>query len=349
MTDAVADPSERRPSTDSCGADHRLAQMVGMLGWDCEVWKTVDVTVPDYESLMLPVLRAVREGLPYTIAEVRRVVAGELSLTPDDLAERVRSGKPVFDNRVHWAIVYMVQAGVLRRPRRGVVELTDRGREILAEKPARVDNALLSRYPEFLEFKIRARTSQATRSPQGVSPEPSLKDATPREQLVSAVEEANAAVASELLPRIWERDPVFLEQLVLQLLTAMGYGGRAGAAEHLGRSGDQGLDGVIRQDALGLDRVYVQAKRYGPEHSVGRPEIQAFVGALHGAQADRGVFIATSRFTAEAREYAERVPARLVLIDGEQLAALMILHNVGVQDEETFTLKRVDEDFFEEL
>jgi restriction system protein len=129
----------------------------------------------------------------------------------------------------------------------------------------------------------------------------------------------------------------------------MGYGGRAGAAEHIGRSGDQGLDGVVRQDALGLDRVYVQAKRYGPEHSVGRPEIQAFVGALQGAQADRGIFIATSRFTADARDYAERVPARLVLIDGAHLAELMVLHNVGVQAEETFTLKRVDEDFFESL
>jgi restriction system protein len=146
-----------------------------------------------------------------------------------------------------------------------------------------------------------------------------------------------------------DRHPTFLEQLVLRLLTAMGYGGRAGAAEHLGRGGDQGLDGMIRQDTLGLDRVYVQAKRYGSDHSVGRPEIQAFVGALHGAQADRGAFIATSRFTADATEYAERVAARLVLIDGLQLAELMVLHNVGVQNEETFTLKRIDEDFFESL
>jgi restriction system protein len=139
----------------------------------------------------------------------------------------------------------------------------------------------------------------------------------------------------------------FLEQLVLRLLTAMGYGGRAGAAEHLGHSGDQGLDGVIRQDVLGLDRVYVQAKRYGVDQAVGRPEIQAFVGALQGAQANRGVFITTGRFTSDAQEYAERVPVRLVLIDGIRLAELMVLYNVGVQDEQTFTLKRVDEDFFE--
>jgi restriction system protein len=202
--------------------------------------------------------------------------------------------------------------------------------------------------PQFLEFKARARASQVgSASTRPVPDRPPVVEATPREQLANAVEEANAAVATELLDRIRERDPVFLEQLVLRLLTAMGYGGRAGAAEHLGRSGDQGLDGVIRQDALGLDRVYVQAKRCGPDHSIGRPDIRAFVGALHGAQADRGVFIATSRFTAEAREYADRVPARLVLIDGVQLAALIVLHNVGVQDEETFTLKRVDEDFFD--
>jgi restriction system protein len=297
---------------------------------------------------MLPVLQAVGEGEPRRLADVRDVVAKQLALTPDDLALRIPSGSPVFNSRVHWAVTYMAQAGLLRRPRRGVVQVTPRGREVLAQRPSRVDNVLLSRYPEFLEFKTRAREKQAD---QALSPDPSRdaagQETTPREQLEKAVEEANAALATELLERIHERDPVFLEQLVLRLLTAMGYGGRAGAAEHLGRSGDQGLDGVIRQDALGLDRVYVQAKRYGPEHSVGRPEIQAFVGALHGAQADRGVFIATSRFTAEARDYAERVPARLVLIDGVRLAELMVLHNVGVQEEETFTLKRVDEDFFE--
>jgi restriction system protein len=279
---------------------------------------------------------------------VRTVLAEQIGLTDEDLALKIPSGAPVFNSRVHWAVTYLAQAGLLRRPRRGVVELTDRGNEVLAEAPASVDNSLLARYPEFLEFKMRAREGQQDAAAAELTPGPlASSKGTPREQLADAVEEANAAVAAELLNRIRDREPAFLEQLVLRLLTAMGYGGRAGAAEHLGRSGDQGLDGVIRQDALGLDRVYVQAKRYGAEHSVGRPEIQAFVGALHGAQADRGVFIATSRFTAEARDYAERVPARLVLIDGVRLTELMVLHNVGVQEEQTFTLKRVDEDFFE--
>ena len=276
------------------------------------------------------------------------MLAEQIGLTDEDLALKSPSGAPVFNSRVHWAVTYLAQAGLLRRPRRGVVELTDRGNEVLAEAPASVDNSLLARYPEFLEFKMRAREGQQDAAAAELTPGPlASSKGTPREQLADAVEEANAAVAAELLNRIRDREPAFLEQLVLRLLTAMGYGGRAGAAEHLGRSGDQGLDGVIRQDALGLDRVYVQAKRYGAEHSVGRPEIQAFVGALHGAQADRGVFIATSRFTAEARDYAERVPARLVLIDGVRLTELMVLHNVGVQEEQTFTLKRVDEDFFE--
>jgi restriction system protein len=281
---------------------------------------------------------------------VRTVLAEQIGLTDEDLALKIPSGAPVFNSRVHWAVTYLAQAGLLRRPRRGVVELTDRGNEVLAEAPASVDNSLLARYPEFLEFKMRAREGQQDAAAAELTPGPlASSKGTPREQLADAVEEANAAVAAELLNRIRDREPAFLEQLVLRLLTAMGYGGRAGAAEHLGRSGDQGLDGVIRQDALGLDRVYVQAKRYGAEHSVGRPEIQAFVGALHGAQADRGVFIATSRFTAEARDYAERVPARLVLIDGVRLTELMVLHNVGVQEEQTFTLKRVDEDFFESV
>jgi restriction system protein len=163
------------------------------------------------------------------------------------------------------------------------------------------------------------------------------------------VDEANASLAGDLLERIRTNDPTFLERLVLTVLTRMGYGDRAiGAAEHLGRSGDEGVDGVIRQDALGLERIYVQAKRYAAERPISRPDIQAFVGALHGQQADRGVFITTSRFTADAQEYADRVNARIILIDGEALARLMISYNVGVQDEQAFTLKRIDEDFFSE-
>jgi restriction system protein len=173
--------------------------------------------------------------------------------------------------------------------------------------------------------------------------------ATPRETIAAAVEETNAAVATELLTRIREQNPAFLERLVLRVLTAMGYGGAEGSAEQLGRSGDEGLDGVIRQDPLGLDRIYVQAKRYAADRPVGRPDIQGFVGALHGAQADRGVFITTSRFSQDAVTYAERVASRVILIDGHDLAALCVKHNIGVQDREAYVLKRIDEDFFDDV
>ncbi len=221
------------------------------------------MSVPDYETLMLPVLQTLSDGQPHVVAEVRQALATRLGLTQEDLDRRIPSGSPIFNSRVHWAATYMAQAGLLRRPRRAVLQLTDRGRQVLAEAPERVDNTLLSRFPEFLDFKMRARQrqpeEQVVEEAETAVAEPVGK--TPREQLSTAVEEANSAVASEVIDRVREQDPLFLEQLVLRLLTAMGYGGRAGAAEHLGRGGDQGLDGVIRQDALGLDRVYVQAKR----------------------------------------------------------------------------------------
>ncbi|MBM7860750.1 restriction system protein [Lentzea nigeriaca] len=245
---------------------------------------------------------------------------------------------------MQWAITHLVQAGVLTRPQRGHVQINDRGHTLLAENPKRVDGKVLSQFEEYRDFLSRSR--EKTTSSNGSGPVESAE--TPLEAIADAVRASNEALAAEVLQRVLDQPPVFLERLVLRLLTAMGYGGRAGAAEHWGKSGDGGIDGVVRQDVLGLDRVYVQAKRYAADHPVGRPDIQAFVGALHGQQADRGVFITTSRFSADARSYVERIPNRIVLIDGRRLAELMILHNVGVQDESTFVLKRVDEDFFEQ-
>ena len=301
--------------------------------------------VPDYESLMHPVLSVLSDGESRTIASLREEVADNLGLTDEDRAERIPSGSRLYDNRMHWSVTYLVQAECLVRPRRGVVAITDRGRHLLRQHPDRIDGSHLEQFPEFMEFKNRTGRKRKRKKAPATSPSPA--PTTPKERLSEAVEESNSAVADEVIRRIREREPTFLEDVVLDLLTAMGYGGREGAAEHLGRSGDEGLDGVIRQDALGLDRVYVQAKRYAAERAIGRPEIQAFVGALHGAQADRGVFIATSRFTNEARDYADRVNARLVLIGAEELGDLMVRHSVGVQVEETFALKEVDEDYFE--
>lgn len=221
-----------------------------------------------------------------------------------------------------------------------------------------MDNHVLDQFEEFRDFRTRAKvTPERQDSTQAPKPQlvpsaaastPTAPQGAPRETITAAVEENNAAVAADLLTRVREQDPAFLENLVLKVLTAMGYGGAAGSAERLGRSGDEGLDGVIKQDPLGLDRIYLQAKRYAADRTVGRPDIQGFVGALHGAQADRGVFITTSRFSPDAYSYAEKVAARVILIDGADLAALLVKHNIGAQESETFVLKRVDEDFFEE-
>ena len=302
--------------------------------------------VPDYQSLMAPVLSALADGGDHSLAELRTVLAERLALAEEDLQAKIPSGTPLFANRLHWAVTYMYQAGLLSRPKRGVVRITGRGRQVAAAHPDRVDVGVLSEFPEFIEFKSRSHAPR--QSSQTGQPELAKSEATPREAVSTAVDEANTAVAAEVLDRVRQREPAFLERLVLAVLTAMGYGGAAGAAEHLGKSGDEGLDGVIRQDPLGLDRIYVQAKRYGASRAVGRPEIQEFVGALHGAQADRGIFITTSRFTPEATTYADRVAARVVLIDGAALSALMVRHNIGVQDQQRYVIKRVDEDFFEE-
>lgn len=312
--------------------------------------------VPNYQTLMAPVLRALQDGQPKSIKEIRDHVAAEMGITEEDKQELIKSGISVFDSRTAWAVTYLAQAGLIRRPKRAVNQITERGLHVLQEHPDRVDNHILFEFEEFREFKSRARASQDRSGPSKAgAPSPSTTNGTtaateaPRETITAAIEENNAAVAADILARVREQDPAFLENLVLKVLTAMGYGGAAGSAERLGRSGDEGLDGVIKQDPLGLDRIYVQAKRYAADRSVGRPDIQGFVGALHGAQADRGVFITTSRFSPDAYNYAEKVAARLILIDGPTLASLLVEHNIGAQNSETFVLKRVDEDFFEEV
>jgi restriction system protein len=292
---------------------------------------------------MAPALQALADNNEHSMSQLRTIIADEIGVTEEDLRAKIPSGAPLFASRLHWAVTYMYQAGLVRRPRRGIVQITQRGMDVLAKHPDRVDLTVLGQFAEFNDFRSRTRrVEQATGASEGVA------EAPPRETVAAAVREANAAVAEEVLERVREREPAFLERLVLDLLTAMGYSGAAGSAVHTGKPGDRGLDGVVSQDALGLDRIYVQAKRYAEETPVRRPEIQEFVGALHGAQADRGIFVTTSRFTHDAEDYAERVAARLVLIDGRMLADLMVKYNVGVQDRETYVIKRIDEDFFED-
>lgn len=306
------------------------------------------MAIPNYQAFMAPVLHVLGDGQPRPLKEVRELVAVRQGISDEDRSAHIKSGVSLFESRVNWAVTYLAQAGLLTRPRRAIQQITDRGRQVLQEYPDRVDNNILEQFPEFQDFKSRARaTSQPSETQATADPSPNVTQ-PPRETITAAVEENNAAVAADVLSRVQEQDPAFLENLVLKVLTAMGYSGAAGSAERLGRTGDEGLDGVIKQDRLGLDRIYVQAKRYASDRTVGRPDIQGFVGALHGAQADRGVFITTSKFSADAYSYAEKVNARVVLIDGVMLANLMVEHNIGAEDAESFVLKRLDEDFFEE-
>jgi restriction system protein len=301
---------------------------------------------------MRPVLALHEDGREHTPSEIREVVATQFQLTPEDREERLPSGAArTFDNRIGWATTYLARTGLLIRPRRAITTITDRGRTVLIENPERVDLNVLSQFPEFDEFRTSRGGRRTTRSGEHEVTRPGVGDTTPEEAIESAYGELRAALAGETLSRVLTRDDQFFEDLVLDLLLKMGYGGsRQDASERLGRTGDGGVDGVIREDRLGLDVIYVQAKRWDPSgRPIRRPDIQAFVGALQGVRASKGVFITTSRFTTEAREYIDRVQARVVLIDGRELAELMIDHDVGVSGTgHSYELKRIDEDYFVE-
>lgn len=307
--------------------------------------------IPDYQTLMLPVLRACGDGREHRTADLVRSMADEFGLSEEERRLTIPSGgATVIANRTHWAVTYMAQAGLLERPRRGFVRITNRGKELLASRPDRVDNNILNNYEEFVKFRERARWSpshggngstSASLPPSGVTGE------SPEERIRVAALELEGSLRSDLLRRIRGAEPRFFERVVVDLLVRMGYGSELGGrAEAIGRSGDGGIDGMIDQDPLGLDRVYVQAKRYAEDNAVGAPAILQFSGALAQRGATRGVFITTSRFTDEARATAARLPQRIVLIDGEELARLLIRHDVGVRIAESFHIKKIDEDFF---
>lgn len=304
------------------------------------------MAVPDFQSLMRPLLLTLSDGNERAVAAIRAELAGEFSLTAADLAEELPSGRArTFANRVGWATTYLYRCRLIDRPRRSVYRITDRGRTVLASEPVRIDLRVLSRFPEFHDFR-RPRTDRgASDDGSGISAEE--LDATPEERVAAAYRELRSALAEDLLDRILDQSPAFFEQLVLDVLHAMGYGGsRADAAERLGGTGDEGVDGVIREDRLGLDVIYVQAKRWARDRTVQRPDIQQFVGALHGKHAAKGVFITTSGFSRGAVDYAASVNSRVILIDGKELAQLMIDYDVGVFVAERFELKRVDSDYF---
>lgn len=301
------------------------------------------MTVPVFNDYLLPVLRYTADGGEHTISELVDAMAKHFDLSESDIAEMLPSGTQArHQNRVYWARTYLAKAGLLDPVGRGRFRITPRGQELLAKNPDRIDRNTLIQYPEFKAF------SQQT----GVSPAPATivqqeETETPEERLESSYQSLRSELAERLLAQVMKSSPAFFERLVVDVLVAMGYGGsRADAGKAVGQAGDGGVDGIIKEDRLGLDIVYIQAKRW--EGPVGSPAVRDFVGSLVGHSANKGVLIATSRFSKDADDYVRKIPQKVVLIDGARLAELMIDFDVGVTTANAYTVKKLDLDYFGE-
>ena len=283
---------------------------------------------------MLPVLNALAGGTATPLSEVRTRVASAQGLTAEDVQETtLGGGQPRFANNVSWAAIYMERAGLVERVRRGVYRLTEDGKRLLERPPERIDMAVLANYPGYVQWK--RKTSPNAKTPEGA--------------LGQAVRQLRDALEADVLHRVLEAPPVFLEQVVVDLLIAMGYGGGDASMGHVtGGAGDGGIDGTIREDALGLDEVYVQAKKYAAGRTVGEADLRNFAGAIDAAGTSKGVFVTTSGFTDAAKQYLSRSPKRIVLIDGHNLARLMVQHGIGVRLRDRYEVKRIDEDYFDQ-
>jgi restriction system protein len=311
--------------------------------------------IPDYQTLMLPLLQLAGDSQEHRFRDAVEQLASEFSLTDEERGTMLPSGTaPLFDNRVGWARTYLKQAALLESRKRGFFRITPRGLELLAKNPSRIDNSTLEQYPEYLAFRLRRNDERLpniipqTKSTlsQSLQSTETSSDSTPEELFSQAYQRLRSNLEAELLEQVKAASPAFFERLVIDLLVAMGYGGsRQDAGRAIGRSGDGGIDGIIKEDKLGLDVIYVQAKRW--EGTVGRPEIQKFAGALQGQRANKGVFITTSEFSKEAEEYAGVISSKIILITGALLSKLMVDHNVGVSPISRFELKRIDSDYFE--
>jgi len=302
------------------------------------------MAIPDYQTLMKPLLEVISDGNPHPMSEVVEALAKRFGLTPEELAETISRGtQPLFYNRVGWARTFLKKAGLLVSPKRGFVQIKDRGRQVLQENVEKIDNDYLMRFEEFRNFIEASKAILKAKAGDDGAAVSSEK--TPQEALEVAYFELRSALISEIQESIKELPPSAFERLVVDVLVKMGYGGRDGQSQVVGRSGDEGIDGVIRQDPLGIDTIYIQAKQWaGP---VGRPELQKFVGALQAKSAKKGVFITSSDFTNEAKDYAARTG--LILIDGKRLSELMFEYGLGVSPVKSYEVKRIDSDYFAEL
>ena len=307
------------------------------------------MAIPDYQSLMLPVLKISSLG-EARISDVVDRLADELQMSDAERSELLPSGKQTtFANRVHWAKTYLKQAGLVESTKRAHFRISKRGTEVLASDIKRIDVNFLNRYSEFRAFKIRANDAvEIEVEKPSIQEQVTPGGQTPDDQIRSAARLIHEALGYEIIERILVSSPSFFERVIISLLLAMGYGGTvAEAGRAIGRSGDDGIDGIVDQDTLGLDRVYVQAKRYKSDSAIGPSAIRDFFGSLDMHKATKGLFVTTSSFSKSAAETAERLGRRIVLIDGAALAKLMIRFNVGCRTEETVEIKKLDEEFFE--
>jgi restriction system protein len=294
---------------------------------------------------MLPLLEFIADGKEYKMRNITDELAIKFGITEEEQKELLPSGvAPVFYNRTAWAKTYLKKAGLIDSPKQGIVIISKRGLEVLKKKPSSINVKFLKQFSEFVAFQTVKREDE---SETETSEEQSIQ--TPEELLETAYQKIRKSLAFELISKVVELSPAFFERLVVELLVKIGYGGSIkDAGKAMGKSGDEGIDGTIKEDKLGLDIIYIQAKRWKPGNVVGRPEIQKFVGALAGQGAKKGIFITTSNFTKEALDYTPRNETKIVLIDGEQLAQLMIDYNLGCTAQQTYEVKKLDSDYFGE-
>lgn len=303
------------------------------------------MAVPDFQTLMLPVLKYIASKDVTSSKEVIAEMIQQFKLSEEDAAQLLPSKtQRVIDNRVYWAQVYLQKAGLVVRPARGRYQVTDTGRDVLGKKPERIDIKFLNQFSSFQKFKALSHQNTEQEKTKTVAVD---TNADPLEELEASYEKMKASVCEELLNQARELDPTDFEKLIVELLRRMGYGLDQNSVVHRGRAGDGGIDGEISQDRLGLDMIYVQAKRYQEGAAVGRPAIQQFVGSLNERKAKKGLFITTSHFSSDAHEYVNRIDVRIILVDGEQLARHMFEHNLGVTPKQRYEVKEIDQDFFE--
>ena len=303
------------------------------------------MAIPDYQSIMSPLLNLAGDNETHRVHDAVDLLAQQFKLTAEERREVIPSGRVSrFHNNVTWARTYLKKAGLLENPKRGEFRITERGRQVLAGGHESIGVRFLDQFEEFREFKTARRIP---RPDAAAVAKLDLLEETPEEVLQAAYQTLRNSVASDLLDQVKRSSPAFFERLVVDVLVAMGYGGsRTEAGQAIGHAGDEGIDGIIKEDRLGLDIIYIQAKRW--ENTVGRPEVQRFAGALQGKRARKGVFITTSSFSREAMDYADNIDTKVILIAGTRLAELMIDYGVGVTTDATYEVKRIDADYFDD-